>query len=180
MKATGIVRRIDDLGRIVIPKEMRKTLRLRVGDPLEISTDGGLLFLKKYSPLKSLKTYGTDVCECLYQLTQKAVILTDTEQIIAVKGQSDRQVGMDLSSDIDRVILERKSLHVDQKQGVGLRKIVENDNLDFTSQLIVPLVANGDALGSIILLNFDEEKEITAEDVKLTRFCEEFISRQFE
>ena len=87
MKATGIVRRIDDLGRVVIPKEIRRTLRIREGDPLEIFTDReGEIILKKYSPIGELGTFAKQYAESLAQTTGCLVCVTDTDQVIAAAG----------------------------------------------------------------------------------------------
>ena len=87
MKATGIVRRIDDLGRIVVPKEIRRTLRIREGDPLEIFTDSnGSVILKKYSPIGELRTFAKEYAESLAQTSGHIACIVDKEQIIAISG----------------------------------------------------------------------------------------------
>src|SRR5690606_24522992 len=87
MKATGIVRRIDDLGRVVIPKEIRRTLRIREGDPLEIFTDReGEVILKKYSPIGELNEFANEYCESLHENTKFIAMITDRDNIIAISG----------------------------------------------------------------------------------------------
>ena len=91
MKATGIVRRIDDLGRVVIPKEIRRTLRIREGDPLEIFTDReGEIILKKYSPIGELGMFAAQYCESLAQTLNCTVCITDCDQVIAVNGNGKK------------------------------------------------------------------------------------------
>ena len=93
MKATGIVRRIDDLGRVVIPKEIRRTLRIREGDPLEIYTekDGEVIF-KKYSPMGELSSYAAEICESLYKSTGGTVAVCDRDSMIAVSGGGKKEL----------------------------------------------------------------------------------------
>ena len=93
MKATGIVRRIDDLGRVVIPKEIRRTLRIREGDPLEIFTDReGEVILKKYSPIGELGTLAKMYAESLAQTLDCTVCITDTDQVVAVSGSGKKDL----------------------------------------------------------------------------------------
>ena len=92
MKATGIVRRIDDLGRVVIPKEIRRTLRIREGDPLEIFVDhDGEVILKKYSPIGELGDFAQEYADSLFEATGHIAIITDRDQIIAIAGASKKR-----------------------------------------------------------------------------------------
>ena len=92
MKATGVVRRIDDLGRVVIPKEIRKTLRIKEGDPLEIFTDReGQIILKKYSPIGELTEFATEYAETLSKTTGHIACITDKDNVIAVSGISKKE-----------------------------------------------------------------------------------------
>lgn len=91
MKATGIVRRIDDLGRVVIPKEIRRTLKIREGDPLEIYTDNeGEVILKKYSPIGEMGAFAKEYADTLHQVSGHIVIITDRDKVIALSGASKR------------------------------------------------------------------------------------------
>ena len=100
MKATGIVRRIDDLGRVVIPKEIRKTLRIKEGTPLEIFTDReGQIILKKYSPIGELNTFAAEYAEALVQTTGLTACITDRDQVVAACGSGSRELeGKEISS----------------------------------------------------------------------------------
>lgn len=102
MKATGIVRRIDDLGRVVIPKEIRKTLRIKEGTPLEIFTDReGQIILKKYSPIGELNTFAAEYAEALVQTTGLTACITDRDQVVAACGSGSRELeGKEISSDL--------------------------------------------------------------------------------
>ena len=93
MKATGIVRRIDDLGRVVIPKEIRRTLRIKEGTPLEIFTDKeGEVILKKYSPIGELSVFAKEYAESLAQTTGMIACITDHDQVVAASGQDSREL----------------------------------------------------------------------------------------
>ena len=112
MKATGIVRRIDDLGRVVIPKEIRRTLRIREGDPLEIFTDReGQIILKKYSPIGELSQFSKQYTDSLAQTTGHIVCITDRDQLISVSGNSKKDLmGKNISKELETVINERESI----------------------------------------------------------------------
>ena len=157
MKATGIVRRIDDLGRVVIPKEIRRTLRIREGDPLEIFTDreGGII-LKKYSPINELTDFSREYAESLQDVIGHIILISDKDAFISVSGTSkedyeDRKV----SSRLDEVMEGRKSVLL------GLSdKIIplhKDDSMDeYKYEIIAPIMAQGDAIGSVIILSKDE------------------------
>ena len=178
MKATGIVRRIDELGRVVIPKEIRKTLRLRVGDPLEIYTDSGELLLKKYSPINSLESFSKDLCEAINLQTGKTVLICDMDEVLHSKGQSCKDFDKKrISLELEKTILMRKTVKNCAQDGDSLTAITDFDPSGFTSELIVPILCQGDALGAIVLLSKNDK--ITQEDVSVCKFCEDFLQRQF-
>ena len=110
MKATGIVRRIDDLGRVVIPKEIRRTLRIREGDPLEIFTDrDGEVILKKYSPISELGQFAKEYAETLYETLGTPALISDRDEMIAVSGLSKKDyLNRQLSPDLDEIMTGRK------------------------------------------------------------------------
>ncbi len=110
MKATGIVRRIDDLGRVVIPKEIRRTLRIKEGTPLEIFTDReGEIILKKYSPIGELSTFAREYAEALARTTGVLVCITDHDQVVAAAGHGSREIaGKEISRPLEKVIADRE------------------------------------------------------------------------
>ena len=112
MKATGIVRRIDDLGRIVVPKEIRRTLRIREGDPLEIFTSReGEIMLKKYSPVGELGEFARSYAQALAQTTEALVCITDREYVIAAAGTGKKEVeGEQLSEEMEEMIEKRSTV----------------------------------------------------------------------
>ena len=151
MKATGIVRRIDDLGRVVIPKEIRRTLRIRESDPLEIFTDReGEIILKKYSPIGELSTFAKEYAEALAQAAGCIACITDRDQIIAAAGSGAREfVDRRIHSELEGMIADRKNVCITEKKFV---KIVEEDKLEYSSQVIDTITCAGDAVGSVLIL----------------------------
>ena len=144
MKATGIVRRIDDLGRVVIPKEIRRTLRIREGTPLEIFTDReGEIILKKYSPIGELGAFAGQYAESLAQTTGLTVCVCDRDQVIAVSGGSRKELlGKNISRQLETVIEDRENILVDNKEYKYIQ-ITDNDREDFTGEAVSPILCEG-------------------------------------
>lgn len=151
MKATGIVRRIDDLGRVVVPKEIRRTLRIREGDPLEIYTDReGQIILKKYSPVGELGEFARQYAESLAQTTGNVICITDRDQIIAVSGGSRKDMLMKpISTQLENLIEERENITATREE----RRFVPitQGEEEFQAQAISPIICEGDAIGSVII-----------------------------
>ena len=146
MKATGIVRRIDDLGRVVIPKEIRKTMRINEGSPMEIFTDRqGEIILKKYSPIGELGTFAKEYAEALAQAAGCMACITDRDQVIAAAGSGAREFAEKrVHRELEEVIADRKNLCVTEKDFV---KIVEDDRGEYGAQVIYTITCAGDAVG---------------------------------
>ena len=119
MKATGIVRRIDDLGRVVIPKEIRRTMRIREGDPLEIFTDrDGEVIFKKYSPIGELNAFAAQYAETLYRTCDLLVVICDRDSVISSAGVSKKEYAdKSLSDELERII-EGRSLYAHRARGI--------------------------------------------------------------
>ncbi len=147
MKATGIVRRIDELGRVVIPKEIRSTLRLKSGDPLEIFTDRDELMLKKYSPIASLDKFSSGTAKSLSDLSGHIAVICDTDEVIYASGRGQRAFDKkSLSEKMEKILRERKSYIANLSEGGDVIPITDEDE-SVTAQIIVPIVCNGDCLG---------------------------------
>ena len=155
MKATGIVRRIDDLGRVVIPKEIRRTLRIREGDPLEIFVDrDGEVILKKYSPIGELGDFAKDYADSLYEATGHIAIIADRDLVIAVAGGSKKEfLNQPLSAISEMAMEERRTITI-----AASEERVQECALDFmdgqcrfASQVIAPIVAEGHPIGCVII-----------------------------
>lgn len=179
MKATGIVRRIDELGRVVIPKEIRRTLRIKEGDPLEIFTEKGELMLKKYSPIASLENIAELTARSLSEASGYLAVIADTDEILSADGNGKRDLGRRLSRDVENVLKERRSHLAERAFGGNVLPVTEADSADYSCQLIVPIVSGGDCLGGVMLLDRNREK-VEEYAVKLAKLTAEMLAHQFE
>lgn len=179
MKATGIVRRIDDLGRVVIPKEIRRTLRIREGDPLEIYTekDGGVIF-RKYSPMGDLQDFAAQICESIGKNTGRIAAVADRDSIIALSGAPRREL-MDKrnSADLENLMEQRKSYRY-MPGDVKLRAVDGTDK--YHLGVAAPILSQGDLMGCVMLLMDESEEPPTESDQKLVLTVAGFLGRQME
>jgi AbrB family transcriptional regulator (stage V sporulation protein T) len=183
LKATGVVRRIDDLGRIVIPKEIRKTLRIKEGDPLEIFTDKeGEVILKKYSPIGELSEFATGYAETLAKTTGHIACITDKDTVIAVSGGSKKEfLEQDLSGELEQ-LLEDKEIYTSKDNNEVSIPITKNDNRErkYNSQVVYPIISQGDVIGSVILLSKDNNVKMGDTELKIVQSAAGFLSSQME
>ncbi len=180
MKATGIVRRIDDLGRVVIPKEIRRTLRIREGDPLEIFTDrdGGVI-LKKYSPIGELTDFSKEYAEALQQSTGHIILISDNDAFISVSGTSKKEfLERKISDELEDIMDKRKSV-VLSATNKNLIPIHGDDESKYSGQVIAPILAEGDAIGSVVILS-KEGKALGEVEQKLAETAAAFLGKQME
>ncbi len=181
MKATGIVRRIDDLGRVVIPKEIRRTLRLREGTPLEIFTDReGEIILKKYSPMVELTAFATQFAESMAQATGLMVCITDRDQIIAVSGGPKKDLlQKTISKQLENAINERETVSAsrDDKQFIP---IASEEIEGVASEIVMPIICEGDAIGAVAILSRDVRTRLGETEMKLASTAAGFLGRQME
>lgn len=181
MKATGIVRRIDDLGRVVIPKEIRRTLRIREGDPLEIFTDrdGGII-LKKYSPIEELSEFSKEYVEALHQTIGNIIMICDKDSIISVSGGAKKEyLDKKISNGLYKVMETRKAVIL-EKDGQSPISIFEEEvDASYTAQVIAPIIAEGDIVGGVIIASKDEVKFSNVE-LKLAEAAAVFLGKQME
>ena len=159
MKATGIVRRIDDLGRIVVPKEIRRTLRIREGDPLEIFTDReGEIILKKYSPLGEMGNFADQYAESLAQTTGHLVLITDCDHVVTAAGTGKKEYeGKPISKQLEDAISERKNF-LASRNDAEFVKVTLDDAGEFGQQALSTIICEGDAIGAVIL--YGKRREI--------------------
>lgn len=152
MKTTGVIRRIDDLGRIVIPKEIRKNLRIKSGESVEIFVDGDSIILKKFSQIESLENVSVNYVEAFNQIIKHNIIVTDRDKVIAVSGPLKKKyLGKEINDFTERSIERRDSFSEKQKKDFKIIKDEEeNGYYTFTS-----IVDNGDAIGSVIIISTD-------------------------
>lgn len=180
MKATGIVRRIDDLGRIVIPKEIRRTLRIRESDPLEIFTDReGEIILKKYSPIGEMNTFAKQYAESLYQVSGHAALIADRDQFIAVSGGFKSIMGKSLSRELEDKINHRESVIASkgEKQFIPITQDVTDE---FLHEAISPIICEGDVIGAVVLISNQEKGKMGEVEQKLIQSASGFLGRQME
>lgn len=178
MKATGIVRRIDDLGRVVVPKEIRRTLRIREGDPLEIFTDReGEIILKKYSPIGELGNLAKLYAESLSQTMGCTVCITDTDQVVASAGNGkkelqDQFIGLELGD----ALKDRSQILA--KSGDTSYIKVTADMKDYCDEVICPIICEGDVIGAVALLNRDEKRRFGEVEQRVAYSAADFLGRQ--
>ena len=186
VKATGIVRRIDDLGRIVIPKEIRRTLRIREGDPLEIYVDReGEVILKKYSPVSELGDFAKQYADSLYEAIGHIILIADKDNIVAIAGTSKKEfLNKPLGTVVEKVMEDRKALLLNNlsegKSSKGC--IIEGDDEDvvckFSSEVLAPIMVEGMAIGTVIICSKQPGVQMGEMEVKLAETAAGFLSKQ--
>ncbi len=179
MKATGIVRRVDDLGRIVIPKEIRRTLKIREGDPLEIYTekDGGVIF-RKYSPMGDLQEFASQMCEAIGSTTGCIAAVSDRDSIIALHGAPKRDL-MDKpnSQELERLMEQRKHYRF-QPGDTPIRACESTDK--YYLGVASPILSQGDLMGCVMLLMNENTPPMLESDQKLAQTAAGFLGKQME
>ncbi len=178
MKATGIVRRIDDLGRVVIPKEIRRTLRIREGDPLEIFTksDGEVIF-KKYSPMGELSEFSGQYSEVLNRTANSPIVITDRDHVISVSGLPKKDLlERRVSSPLEE-LMESREKFVDSGDKNILYPI---EGLEMKALVVYPVIASGDIAGSVIFMENEGKKAPDETDIKLCQVAAAFLGKQME
>ncbi len=180
MKATGIVRRIDDLGRVVIPKEIRRTMRIREGDPLEIYTDtDGEVIFKKYSPIGEMAPFASQYADVLIKGTAMPVVICDRDHCIASAGISKKEVlERRVSPQLEDIMEARKSYIMKQNE---VKKVTPLEGFDRTAGVIMPIISAGDIIGAVVLLQPETSAAVPEEaDVKLAQVAAAFLGKQME
>ncbi len=178
MKATGIVRRIDDLGRVVIPKEIRRTMRIREGDPLEIYTDAdGEVIFKKYSPVGELAGFAGQYAEVLAKATNISIVICDRDRCIAAAGVSKKEaLERRISPELEELTLARRSF---MRRGDG-GELAPLDGSRLTALLALPIIAAGDVCGSVVLISRGGSHTPSDEDVRIAQIAANFLGKQME
>ena len=179
MKATGIVRRIDDLGRIVIPKEIRRTLRIREGDPLEIYTDReGEVIFKKYSPVGEMGAFAAELCDSVAKVSNCTVAVTDRDSVIAAAGMSKKEVLDRRVSRSLEAIMEKRSFYQHSGEKMGAVR----DNGEYYVSCAMPIQCAGDIVGCVVPARSENDgKSLTPEvEHKLIQTAASFLGKQLE
>ena len=179
MKATGIVRRIDDLGRVVIPKEIRRTLRIREGDPLEIytATDGEVIF-KKYSPVGELSEFAGQYADVISRISSLPTLICDKDHVIAAAGVSKREfLERRVSTVLENYMESRKSYAATQQSAGDIQPI---EGIEHPAAVIYPIIASGDVTGAVVMLSDESIKVPTGAEIKLAQSAAAFLGKQME
>lgn len=181
MKATGIVRRIDDLGRVVIPKEIRRTLRLREGTPLEIFTDReGEIILKKYSPMMELNAFAVQYADAMAQSTGLMICITDRDQVIAAAGGAKKDLlQKPISKQLENAIQERMIIQAG-KDDRSYTPVAAEDIEGITAQVIAPIICEGDAIGAVVIMSREPRARFSDGEIRLAATAAGFLGRQME
>ena len=189
MKATGIVRRIDDLGRVVIPKEIRRTLKIRESEPLEIFTDrNGEIILKKYSPIGELSAFAKQYAESLSQVLECLVGICDMDQVVAASGNGRKEVqekyiskeiqDEDITGELGEFLKERKTRNAKagEKRYVPIVSVSE----PYKQEVISPILCAGDVIGAVFLLNQERTDRFKDTELCLAEYTAKVLGKQME
>ena len=179
MKATGIVRRIDDLGRVVIPKEIRRTLHIKESDPLEIFTDkDGAVIFKKYSPMGELSDFAAQICESLYKTTSAMAAVCDRDAVLTVSGGGRRELqNKTISAELEQV-LESRRLYQPEPGAAAIPVIAGEDK--YTVAVAAPILSEGDLLGLVLFVGTTPSLLTGDTEYKLAQTIAAFLGRHME
>lgn len=179
MKATGIVRRIDDLGRVVIPKEIRRTLRIREGDPLEIYTDSdGEVIFKKYSPIEEMSPFASQYAEVLSRIASLPTLICDRDHVVAVAGVSKKEyLERRITPELEDIMESRKNFTISKNNSTNLQPV---EGMDQTASIVYPIIAAGDVTGAVIMLSHSNGGLPTETEIKLVHTAAAFLGKQME
>lgn len=186
MKATGIVRRIDDLGRVVIPKEIRRTLRIREGDPLEIYVDReGEVILKKYSPVGELSNFAKGYAEALHEGIGHIILIADRDAIVSTAGTSKKEfLSKPIGQAVEKVMEDRRTVLINnpaehkQFKGYLTQQEEEEETCKFTAEVISPIIVEGDAIGAVIICSKEPGTQMGEMELKLAETAASFLAKQ--
>ncbi len=178
MKATGIVRRIDDLGRIVIPKEIRRSFRIREGDPLEIFTDAeGEVIFKKYSPIGELSNFASQYAEVLHKSGGLPIAIMDNDHVIAASGISKREIlERRITKNVEE-LMENRAIHIRTNDVPAINAI---EGFNRKANVVYPIIYGGDVSGAVALIEDETNEPPSETDIKLIQVAAAFLGKQME
>ena len=179
MKATGIVRRIDDLGRVVIPKEIRRTMRIREGDPLEIYTDNnGEVIFKKYSPIGELSGFAAQYAEAMAKGSDAAVVICDRDHCVSAAGLPKKAVlERRITPQLEDLMEARRTFILKPNE---VNRLTPLEGTEQEALVAVPIISAGDISGAVVILKSEEKKQPSESDIKLAQVAAGFLGRQME
>ncbi len=175
MSSNGIVRRVDELGRIVVPKELRRSLRISVGTPIEISASDGKIILSKYSTTRDIHIYAEGLCAALSRMLDCGAIITDTDVVTSVAGASRKAY---LGANISRALDEFKSKSptiLRRMDGSVMIPIIDGDREEYTSEIIYPISYDGQVI-SILVLFTTKDRVLEASEVAICKFISHYLN----
>ncbi len=176
MECKGIVRRVDELGRIVLPREMRKSLNIRVGSKLEIGiVDGNKLLLTKYSDMITLKEYSDAVAEAISVSIEHDILISDMEKILS--SSKKKYINKTISEEVQELIYKKEIVIKKQDDGSEMLDFFNAGTNEYSCQLIVPIIKDGDAIGSVMILAL-ENKCFDDSSVKICKAFAKYLSDQ--
>lgn len=178
MKATGIVRRIDDLGRVVIPKEIRRTMRIHEGDPLEIytSNDGEVIF-KKYSAIGEMSENASQVADIMYKLAGCPVVVFDRDHVVATSGVTKKEFQeRRVSPELEELMENRKQYFAEDEN----KQFYAVEGVEQSSLACLPILSSGDVTGAVAFLNNHQQQVISESQKSLVNAAAQFLGRQVE
>lgn len=174
MKATGVVRRIDELGRIVIPKEIRKTLRIKDGENLEIYIDNDTIILKKYSSIHNLEELAQKLTDTISNLLKKNVLIADNDNIVAISGELKKiYLGEKISEELETAIKKRS-----QVLEKSIKPIKLSEKEETGSYTYAPIIVNGDALGIVLILS--KKEPLSEAEEQIVKIVANFLAKHLE
>ena len=178
MKATGIVRRIDDLGRVVIPKEIRRTMRIREGDPLEIFTDrDGEVIFKKYSPIGELSDFAAQICDSLHKSTDSIAAVCDRDTVISISGGAKKELlDKRISAELERIMENRSAYRNETAAGIP----VTDGDERFCICAAAPVISEGDVMGCVLFISPRNAPACSDLEYKLAQTVASFLGKQME
>ena len=182
MKDTGIVRRIDELGRIVIPKEIRRTMRLKEGTAVQIYINkSGELTLTKYSPIVDITEFAEVFCSVIAESLNINLVVLDKDLVVSATNKLKGCLGKEISLSLEEILEERKSYLLNVSDGSKMLELFVNDSNTYYSQIIVPVLANSDIVGGIVAFTTSQlEQNLSMADVKILQIVANFMARQVE
>ncbi|MFO7818641.1 MAG: stage V sporulation protein T [Halanaerobacter sp.] len=183
MKATGVVRRIDDLGRVVIPKEIRRSMRIREGEPLEIFVDrDGEVILKKYAPIGELGEFGQEYVDSLAEVTGHIACILDNDAVVAVSGTKKGKFIDKPVSDLTHEVIDAQETKIinEDTDNIFCEGIYDEEDSRFSAQVLVPITVANEAIGSVVLASQQEGVKMKEMERKLANTAAGFLAKQME
>ena len=179
MKATGIVRRIDDLGRVVIPKEIRRTMRIREGDPLEIYTNSeGEVIFRKYSAISEMSENAVYVAEIMHKIAGCPVVIFDKDHVVASAGVAKKEFSERRVTGQLEELMESRGQYFCPNGDCN--NFFPAEGVNRTATAAVPIITAGDVSGAVVFMSSDKDREVTDLQKSLINAAAQFLSRQIE